>query len=315
MGNRDVSIDMCKGLGMLLVVLGHLPFLFCSVIYSFHMGFFFILSGWCFSDRHLQNGKGYFFSRFIRLFVPYLIMRIIAKLAEFLEGGKEAFEQYHLIGTSWFLVALFGLSILSWFAIKVVKRFEANIWILPLLFFGLALAFDLLDVINITIIFSLSTWCYFTFYFLLGYCLKNKCSDITVYKALDVSKYILLTGGSLVLTLAKGFIPTTINDCTSISFLPYAITTIIGSYITLSLVLYLKEKNVFCDFLSLIGRNNMSILLLQWPCISLIEYLFVNEYLGLTNPTLITIAKFLSAISIPVILSCSFDVLKNRIKR
>lgn len=236
-------------------------------------------------------------------------MRIIAKLAEFLEGSKEAFEQYHLIDTSWFLVALFGLSILSWFAIKVVKRFEANIWILPLLFFGLAL----LDVISI--IFSPSTWCFFTFYFLLGYCLKNKCSDITVYKALDVSKYILLTGGLLVLIFAKGFIPTTINDCTSISFLPYAITTIIGSYITLSLVLYLKEKDVFCDFLSLIGRNNMSILLLLWPCISLIEYLFVNEYLGLTNPTLITIAKFLSAISIPVILSCSFDVLKNRIKR
>lgn len=46
MGNRDVSIDMCKGLGMLLVVLGHLPFLFCSVIYSFHMGFFlFFLDG------------------------------------------------------------------------------------------------------------------------------------------------------------------------------------------------------------------------------------------------------------------------------
>ena len=39
---REHIIDIAKGIGILLVVLGHLPSLFSSPIYLFHMPFFFI---------------------------------------------------------------------------------------------------------------------------------------------------------------------------------------------------------------------------------------------------------------------------------
>ena len=313
MSKRDATIDMCKGLGMLFVVLGHLPFLFGSIIYSFHMGFFFILSGWCFSNKHLQNGIGYIYSRFVRLFVPFLIMKGFSFAFQFIEGGNEVFEKYHLIGTAWFLSALFGVSIVSWFVIKLSLKFNICLFCPPLLFLGLAFMFDTLSFFNLPILFRLSTWCYFSFYFLFGYYLKNTCPHILLYKQLDTKKYILLTGGILALLLAKRFIPVTIDSCTSISFVPYSITTIIGSYITLSFVLYLKEKNILTNFLSLVGRNNMSILLFQWPCISLIEYLTFEGHVCLSNPTLVFIAKFVSAISIPVFFSYLYGILKDRV--
>lgn len=55
MKERDKTIDVCKGVGILLVLLGHLPFVFGSVLYTFHMFFFFMLSGYCFSDKHLEK--------------------------------------------------------------------------------------------------------------------------------------------------------------------------------------------------------------------------------------------------------------------
>lgn len=47
--NRIVSFDILKGVGILLVILGHIeiPYMLKIVIYSFHMPLFFFVSG-CF---------------------------------------------------------------------------------------------------------------------------------------------------------------------------------------------------------------------------------------------------------------------------
>ena len=58
---RDPVIDSMRGIGIVLMVLGHSGFRGTDFIYLFHMALFFMLSGWLFSLRggplHLCAGK------------------------------------------------------------------------------------------------------------------------------------------------------------------------------------------------------------------------------------------------------------------
>ena len=48
---RDPVIDSMRGIGIVLMVLGHSGFPGTDFIYLFHMALFFMLSGWFFSLR------------------------------------------------------------------------------------------------------------------------------------------------------------------------------------------------------------------------------------------------------------------------
>lgn len=124
MGQHITWIDTAKGLGLLLVILGHLhaPFL-SSWIYTFHMPLFFILSGIVFS------GTKYSFVEFLRrriktLVVPYFCLGTVIFLwyaciyyiqgkssEEYVLMLKEFLLQRHY-WTIWFLAALFFTEII-----------------------------------------------------------------------------------------------------------------------------------------------------------------------------------------------------------
>ncbi len=72
--NRDQSIDILKGIGIILVVLAHTGVGITSFIYLFHMAIFFIASGYCSSRKYTENLNGVFI--FIKrkvknLWLPY----------------------------------------------------------------------------------------------------------------------------------------------------------------------------------------------------------------------------------------------------
>lgn len=74
--NRDSTIDMMKGLGILLVVIGHVSenTLINKWIYSFHMPAFFFISG---CVCHISKEKSDFLKKKVRsLLIPYLILSI-----------------------------------------------------------------------------------------------------------------------------------------------------------------------------------------------------------------------------------------------
>lgn len=43
--SRDIAVDVAKGIGILLVILGHLKNPLMDFIYAFHMPLFFFVSG------------------------------------------------------------------------------------------------------------------------------------------------------------------------------------------------------------------------------------------------------------------------------
>lgn len=68
---RDPVIDSMRGIGIVLMVLGHSGFPGTDFIYLFHMALFFMLSGWLFS---LRGGPVHFIKRkVVTLWLPFVL--------------------------------------------------------------------------------------------------------------------------------------------------------------------------------------------------------------------------------------------------
>lgn len=79
MKNRVEWIDIAKGIGMVLVEMGHtyFPRSICLWILSFHMPLFFLLSGMTYSgDRY--NLKEFVLRKFKTIMIPYFIFNIVS---------------------------------------------------------------------------------------------------------------------------------------------------------------------------------------------------------------------------------------------
>lgn len=72
-------IDISKGSGMLLIMLGHAPIPeeLKKAIYTFHVPLFFLLSGILFSVQKYSSFGSFFKRKFITLVVPYLSFSIL----------------------------------------------------------------------------------------------------------------------------------------------------------------------------------------------------------------------------------------------
>jgi fucose 4-O-acetylase-like acetyltransferase len=73
-------LDAAKGLGILLVTLGHtdIPSQLKTYIYTFHMPLFFFLSGYLFTLKKFPNLKVFLSKRTKSLVLPYLCFSLVA---------------------------------------------------------------------------------------------------------------------------------------------------------------------------------------------------------------------------------------------
>ena len=113
---RDICIDVAKGITILLVVYGHLQNPINELIYSFHMPAFFFMSGIFAKEMSLKDT---IIKKSHRLLIPFLIYylyMVVMKVGRLALAGKLNIESFSLlnekaifysIGPIWFLVALF----------------------------------------------------------------------------------------------------------------------------------------------------------------------------------------------------------------
>ena len=126
--NRNETIDIMKGIGIILVMLGHQNLPINTLIYSFHMPLYFIISGFFYREKSILPSIK---KDFRRLFVPYifactlitgneLLTSIVKRdnsyvynsiIASIYGSGLSydgaLFAQVPSIGAIWFLLALF----------------------------------------------------------------------------------------------------------------------------------------------------------------------------------------------------------------
>ena len=80
--DRDLTIDLCRAIGIVLVAVGHsgCPDFLDRYIYMFHMALFFFLSGYCYKDRNDACLKKYVLSKIKTIYVPFVLCNSLSGL-------------------------------------------------------------------------------------------------------------------------------------------------------------------------------------------------------------------------------------------
>lgn len=178
------AVSFCKAIAIILMVEVHANMdysLLKVYIDSFHMPLFFIMSGYCFKVKYLDDPKSFFKRRFKGLWWPFVkwcfIFMVAINLiryfhlsdapAQSLAGFcRDVFNTLRLrnspglLGSFWVLAELFWASVIGFLCIKYLKK--------PLVWGGVLLTLLLLQIVVPVLIIIPKSWMGALF-FLIGY--------------------------------------------------------------------------------------------------------------------------------------------------
>ncbi len=288
------EITIARGIGILLVVLGHAMKQtgmtdaviagLIRLIYSFHMPLFFVLSGFV-SVKILEYDKkeefsAYIKDRAVRLLIPYFVMGILYMplkyvLSRFARNPYDFSSAWKLIigenpnTTMWFLFTLFWVSVIT---LVLVRRAV----LLPMLIMS-----GILSAISFFFAWEIKIPKYL-FFFLLGLYLRKHYQtflDLGKKKWFIAMLMILFVGGNV--GLAYGVL------------LAGMVTSVSGSLLCLMVSLWISRRG--SNGLNMLGEGSMDIYILSDP-VQTVSRLCLWNILHLTNGVVIVLC-FLTGIA------------------
>ena len=147
---RQPYLDIAKGIGIILVVLGHIEIGAANTwIYSFDLPLFFFVSGICFHYR--DDFKEFLVKRLRRCLIPYVVFGIIIVLVEartgyLYESGLKAnfirLIKQERYSTLWFLATLLLASIIFYWLVRICRKNTAAVLIISLILSGIFVYLD-----------------------------------------------------------------------------------------------------------------------------------------------------------------------------
>jgi len=283
-------IDIAKGIGIVLVVMGHNDFALVSpfghkLIYSFHMPMFFFLSGMFFKPD--APFWGFIRRRFERVLRPFFFtllliyfMTISFTKVSIIEATTRAFKAMYGNGhyldwvQLWFLPHLFAVSLFAWIFVRAIQRtnlLRARWLILAIIFITGVLGISLFWPFEFNLLgkeytifglpYSLDLVFVSGFFFLLGYELHQR-QPIAFLK----NPLTLLTSGSALIFLVWYF-PYTIDlNTRQFDSLPInTIEALLGILFILAIANQLGRVGWLSSLFRYIGQASLVILIFQVP--------------------------------------------------
>lgn len=301
---RVCYVDIAKGIGIILVVMGHNDFALISsfghkLIYSFHMPMFFFLSGMFFKpDLPLSE---FLHNRFHRVLKPFLVILLLIYFASL------SFSKISMVMASrrlvkamygsgfyidwvqlWFLPHLFAVSLFAYLFYKAVKRarvMQTRWLILAGLYIAGIFAMKLFWPLMLSILgrpltlfglpYGLDMVLVSGFFFIAGYELNQRRKD-----ALFANPWIFVLSGITLLFLVWYF-PARIDFNTrQFDSLPInTLEALFGILFILALSRQLERVAWLSSTLSYVGQASLIILIFQVP----IQDFWGQKLLALTN--------------------------------
>lgn len=135
--SRNNSIDILKGVGITLMIMGHIGFggKFDRYIHSFHMPLFFIVSGYLYSEKREVPIKVLLLNKVKRFLVPYIFFAIVNYVCWLFVNIKKSnifaplghliwhnTEKLPICGAIWFLTAIFWTEVIYIVIQRTVKN-------------------------------------------------------------------------------------------------------------------------------------------------------------------------------------------------
>lgn len=265
--HRIPYIDIAKGLGIILVCIGHFNIsnedstlynLFIW-IYSFHMPLFFFLSGLLF-DSKSKNTSFFLYRKTITLIIPYLIFSIYNWLLLEIFHIEHPPFLIHGWGRNplWFIPVLYLLELLHYLI------FNGRIWIKAI---AVSLLFTILiwkTNTNGWLPYSVSELPWFYFCFLTGYFFKPLIKRNRENYSTNIVPIVLFTLHALLLFLV--IIPYNPNyrlqDDDPISYMLRYVIGVMGTLALITFSMQIEQRPT--KLLQWLGRNTMVILCVHW---------------------------------------------------
>lgn len=296
-------VDIAKGIGISLVVLGHTQFpLLRKVIYSFHMPLFFFISGYLCSQKKLElSFKEYLIKVVKNLYVPFLKFSLFYLIFNniFVRIGILSYDNFYDInkyikvfidnlfflsdsefsGPFWFIRNLFIIEIVVYIYFFLIKKILCKYFSLKLHLITLLILITCGAITShLRIIPTLSNMFLGLLFFLIGCLIRNSNESICE------NYFVTLTGVIAVIFLGnKVKVDMVVNYYSNIFI--FLITGILGS-IAIIHISKLIENFKYSKYISFLGKN--SIYILCFHIISFKFILFINLLLKNESMTFLT---------------------------
>ena len=321
-------VDIAKGIGIILVVMGHNDFALISpfahkLIYSFHMPMFFFMSGMFFKpDVPFWTFIG---QRFHRLLKPFGVMLLLIYFASLsfskvglLMASRRLLKAMYASGQYldwvqlWFLPHLFVVSLFAYIFIRVLR----HRWLFKVRWLLLTIAY-VVDVLSINVFspfgfnllgkdfsvyglpFSLDIVFVSGFFFILAYELNQKR-----YASLLESPWVLFVSGLLLIFLVWYF-PYKIDfNIRQFDSLPInTLEALLGILFILALSRQLERVSALSSIFSYVGQASLIILIFQVP----IQDYWGQKLLAVTNNLAFSYwVSFLVGVTGPIVINALF---------
>ena len=130
-------VDVCKWLGISLVIFGHMkmPNEVLQWIYAFHMPLFFVLSGYTYRVQKLS--KGFFVKKIKTIYIPFLLFALIfcrgemSSWADIAYGSRNTLSMAGTYTVLWFLPCFFASVIVFSLLMNVVgNKLKSKHWLI-----------------------------------------------------------------------------------------------------------------------------------------------------------------------------------------
>src|SRR5574344_2013400 len=306
---RNTTIDIAKGIGILLVVLCHANFAPASPGRFFHMPLFFFITGYLSSfDRPFT----YFLKKKIKsLYIPFLICECVFVVLHnpFYKLGivaetytiKDIFTCiFHillfanselLLAPLWFATALFFANIICYLLCKIPTQREYTNIILSFLLCCCGMLCTRLHLLTITSSYdfkeSINVILVAQFFCVLGHYFKKYGYKLQIKSHTHYFLFILLLASCAYLFLAKLYwglsVDMRINRYSNIALFGLACAS--GFYVTFILSKYLSRTKLLGKIMTYIGKNSLAIFFLHIFCFKLVGLLQVHIF-GFSNELL-----------------------------
>jgi putative O-acetyl transferase related protein len=284
-------IDWAKVFAIYLVVLGHLlsktgreGYIF-NFIYSFHMPFFFFISGYLFTIKE-NNFRSFLKGSIRSLLVPYVLLNLIGNfflIPTWVLAKQWPLDQlFYFItadgrgepGPTWFLVCLFQVRLLSYFIVR-----QTSVWRLLVVSFCILIAY----LFPFHLYWRIDTVFMVIPFYIAGYELKSKLS----FFSSKISFFILLLI-VLLLTMIMGYsnVYLRLFGNYPLLYYPYAFA---GIFMLISLSFMFDKYNF--KFITILSIGTIVIMALHG-----IMFLYVKTFFRIVHFDFIfltTIGKFI----------------------
>lgn len=302
---RNKIIDIIKAIGIILMLLGHSGFEYTNWIYQFHMALFFLVAGYCFNDKYIEDKKGLIKllkSRVLSLYIPCLLFNSAIVLCH------NFFLKFYLISGNYYNLKDIAIGLIKCLLFSGGENLSGAMWFLRTMFFS-TIIFALIqyitkhvkhrDIIRLIIYTTLLVVGYYGSNLSFGKYLNIFSVLILIYigKLLKEKKIATeLDVKKSLLCLFLGFFTVTISillSDTNISLMSnriinplYFICCSLGGFLFALGFANLLKRTFLSKGLEYIGKNTLSIVMwhfLAMKIVTLIQIVFYKESITLLS--------------------------------